>query len=99
MKTFISDDYQITINDNGGFVARIIGAKPKYDVSVRYNPNDKFGKYWTRDGKVHGYSSSECLGGLWLDKSKLKKLHEALEVIGKQDLMDNEIVFVDKMEE
>ena len=98
MKTFVSDDYQITIYDKGGFEARIIGAKPKNDVFVRYNPSDKFGKYWTRNGKVHGYSSSECLGGLWLDKSKLKKLHEALEVIGKQDLMDNEIVFLDKEE-
>lgn len=94
MKTFVTDDYQIAIYDDGGFKARIDGAM--HDVIVEYNPSRKDGHYWSKNDNLWGYSISESLAGLWLSTWVLKKLHKALEAAGIQELMDKEIVFVDK---
>lgn len=103
MKTFVSDDYQVSLLDDGSFEVRIKGFLCD-DTRVKYNPNNKKEYTWTRgNGSVFStyetYKTSQNLSGLWLSTSKLRTLHKALEVIGRQDLMDDEIVFVDKEEE
>ena len=93
MKTFISDDYQVTLKDNGSFEVRIIEYFRNDTIIIRY---DSYNKTWTIPKKI---KNSSNITDLQLSKSKLETLHEALEVIDKQDLMDNEIVFVDKIKE
>jgi len=93
MKTFVSDDYQITLEDNGGFTVSI----KKYfidDTRITYNTDNK--KPWMKWYGKETFDSSQSITGLGLSTCDLRILHEALEVVGKQDLMDNEIVFVDK---
>lgn len=104
MKTFVTDDYQVTLWDDGSFKVRIRGFFCD-DTWVKYNPNSKNKEdtWYMGNGSVFStyetYKTSQNLSGLWLSTSKLRTLHKALEVIGRQDLMDDEIVFVDKEEE
>lgn len=96
MKTFVTDDYQITLEDNGGLTVRIIKLLT-YDILITYNPDNK--EPWakvSRNGDISISKLSHSITGLGLSTSSLRILHEALETIGKQDLMDNEIVFVNK---
>ena len=92
MKTFVSDDYQIAIYDDGGFKCWLNGLT--VNTIVEYNPSRKDGLYWSKCSHVYDYAMSESLTCLWLSTRQLRVLHEALEVANKQDLMDNEITFV-----
>ena len=92
MKTFVSDKYQITFDDKGGFTFRQASA---VGDRVGYNPDNK--TPWSRQAYgYHGCILSKNISGLELSKTTLEELHSALELGNKQDLMDNEIVFVDK---
>lgn len=95
MKTFVTDDYQISIKDNGSFEVRIKSYLCD-DTRIMYDPDSD--EPWAKWYGKETFEASKSLSGLWLNTSKLETLHEALEVVGKQDLMDKEIVFVDKME-
>ena len=94
MKTFVSDNYQVTLMDNGAVEVRIghLGESIITYISVYGSPQwKKCDKYRPRNKII-----AQSITGLELMTWELEKLHEALEVVGKQDLMDNEIVFVDK---
>ena len=86
MKTYIADEYQVTLNDDGGFEVLLTGFPREHII---YNPNKK--RPWAYTILSH-YEEAETLIGLRLDTYSLRDLHEALEVIGKQDLMDVEII-------
>ena len=91
MKTFVTDDYQVTLMDNGGVKVTIYGEAITH--IIRYDPSDK--KPWSEYTRLNTYArESEDITGLNLNPYLLKKLHEALTVVNKQDLMDNEIIFV-----
>lgn len=92
MKTFVTDDYQISIRDGGGFDCRI---KLYHTVCISYNPVGK-GPTWFKNDNIVGLTKSYSIFGLDLTKHELEVLHEALELVGKQDIMDNEIVLVNK---
>ena len=92
MKTFVTDDYQVALRDNGSVEVRIEGAL--INICIIYNPESKLN--WSK--KIAGCSlkESNSIIGLGLPAWLLKMLREALEVVGKQDLFDKEIVFVNK---
>lgn len=97
IKTFVSSDYQITFDDKGGFEASV---SPALFCITRiiYNPNDREEPWFVRRENTAGIfycNESQFLSGLRLVKEELELLHKALEVAGKQDLMDDEIVFVE----
>ena len=103
MKTFVTDDYQVALWDDGSFEVHILHIFCD-DTCVKYSPNSEKEYTWAiGNGSVFStyqtYKTSQNLSGLWLSTSNLRTLHKALEVIGRQDLMDDEIVFVDKEEE
>lgn len=90
IKTFVSDYWQVSFNDEGrGKV--LIRKQLTTDITILYNPEDKETP-WLKDNGVA--SGSHNISGLGLTKYELERLHEALEAVGKQDLMDKEIVFV-----
>lgn len=91
VKTFVADNYQISLGENGSFEVRI----KRYlcdDLRIIYNPDNK--EPWAKWYGRETCETSQSITGLWLSTTNLETLHEALEVVGKQDLMDNEIVFV-----
>lgn len=92
MKTFVTDDYQVTLRDNGGVIVLIEGICT--DIRIIYNPESKHN--WSEEITGCGSKKSNSITGLELSTRLLKKLHKALEVVGKQDLFDKEIVFVNK---
>lgn len=91
MKTFVTDDYQVTLRDNGGVKVLILG---RFSISIIYDPKSKLN--WSR--RVTGFAAieSDSIGGLELFPGQLKILRKALTLVNKQDLFDNEIVFVNK---
>lgn len=95
MKTFVTDDYQVTLRDNGGVKVLIKG--PFVDRRIIYDPKSKLS--WSEKATGRGPKESDSITDLELPVWLLKKLREALEVVGKQDLFDKEIVFVNKEEE
>lgn len=90
-KTFVTDDYQVTLMDDGGIMVLFEG-EPK-DTCITYHENYK-DSWWVRS--PDNCRESTFIGGLSLSKSLLEKLYEALKLVDKQGLMDDEIVFVDK---
>lgn len=94
MKTFVTDDYQISIGDDDCdcFDCRI---KLYHTICISYNPVGK-GPTWSKNDNIVGLKASYNIFGLDLTKHELEVLHEALELVGKQDIMDNEIVLVNK---
>lgn len=93
--TYVSDYYQVTPMEDGGFEATLGSSR---ETRITYNPDDKI-KPWHK--QVSGifrdfHTYSQNITGLELTKYELKILHYALTAVGKQDLMDNEIVFVGK---
>lgn len=92
MKTFVTDDYQVTLRDNGGVEVLFEGVYT--DIRILYDPDSK--SNWLEQMTGHGLRESNSITGLGLSTRILKKLCEALEVVGKQDLFDKEIVFVNK---
>ena len=92
MKTFVTDDYRVTLRDNGGVIVLIEGICT--NTHIIYNPESKHN--WSEEITGYGSKESNSITGLELSTWLLKKLHEALEVVGKQDLFDKEIVFVNK---
>lgn len=93
MKTFVSDDYQVTLMDNGG-VDVYIGR----NLNITYNPNNEKNTWTLREDYdfygVHNITTSQNITGLGLLKPGLVALRKALEIVGRQDIMDNEIVLV-----
>lgn len=93
-KTFIFDDYQVTIMDNGGVSVLM----DEYGhLKITYNPDNKE-KPWTQEENypkfdIHKIINSQNIMGLELTSHGLKSLYKALKVVSKQYLMDNEIVF------
>ena len=95
MKTFVTDDYQVTLMDNGGVDIIRLGS---YIIRITYDPDNKKLPWVIAEGSSNKprITVSKSISGLGLTKPGLEKLHEALELVGKQDIMDNEIVFVNK---
>ena len=92
MKTFVTDDYRVTLRDNGGVTVLIEGIC--INTCIIYNPESKHN--WSVEITGYGSKKSNSITDLELSTRLLKKLHEALEAVGKQDLFDKEIVFVNK---
>ena len=92
MKTFVTDDYRVTLRDNGGVTVLIEGICT--NTRIIYSPESKHN--WSVETTGYGSKESNSITDLELSTRLLKKLHEALEVVGKQDLFDKEIVFVNK---
>ena len=90
MKTFVSNTYQITTKENGGFECRIT---LDHSILITYEPVDK-GFTWFKSDNIIGLTTSYNIFGLDLTKLELEVLCEALETVGKQDLA-SEIVFVE----
>lgn len=88
-KTFVTDDYQVTLMKDGGIM--VLFEEEAANTSIIYH-EDYRDPWWLRG--PHCCKEAESLGELGLSKSLLKKLYEALLLVDKQDLMDNEIAFV-----
>lgn len=95
MKTFVSDDYQITLIDDDRFECRITPLLA-HDVVINYNPEAAKKLYWSKESIFEDIRISKSIYGLHLTRYELEVLHKALEVINKQDLMDKEITFVNE---
>ena len=92
MKTYVSDYYQVTPMEDGRIkirITRLYGT----DTVIKYDPTDKKTP-WTVNKGLWSVFDSQDITGLELTKYELDTLHDALTAVGKQDLMDNEIVFV-----
>lgn len=94
MKTFVADDYQITLEDDGEITVSINSIKRLLcdDTRITYSPDDK--KHWHRWYGRLSFEASQSITGLRLSTSDLRTLRKALGIIGRQDLMDDEIVFI-----
>lgn len=93
--TYVADEYQVTPRDDGSIIvriARIYGS----DITIKYDPKEKEMPWTVSRSSVFGSFDSQDINGLELTKYELKILHDALVKVGKQDLMDNEIVFVEE---
>ena len=95
MKTFVADDYQVTLMDNGGVRVLIEDSIDKY---IMYVPDAK--KPWSKCG-YNGYDlkKSNNIIDLDLSKWKLEILSKAFEVVGRRDLFDKEIAFINREEQ
>lgn len=100
MKTYITDDYQVTVKDNASIVIFIPCGTVQVDYII-YNPGKR--KLWTHIRVQYAHKqyskSAKSITELRLPQGLLKELHKALEVVNKQDIMDAEIVFVNDKEE
>ena len=103
MKTFVSDDYQMKLDDKGGFTIQLWEPVTTVVTEIAYNPGSK--KHWIRKQSIYNLETdswktevikSQSLSDLRLLKRGYERLRKALESVGKQALVDNEIIFVDK---
>ena len=92
MKTFVSNDYQVTLRDNGG--VKVFTNNGLMSSRIIYDPESK--PSWSYQVIGLNYEESNSITGLELPTWKLKILREALKVVDKQDLFDKEIVFLDE---
>lgn len=90
-KTFVTDDYQVTLMDDGGVMVLFKGETG--DTCIAHYEDYEYP--WLLQSS-NGRRESTFIGDLRLSKRLLEKLYEALKLVDKQDLMDDEIVFVDK---
>lgn len=95
-RTYVTKYYQIAMMSRGNFEVHIKDLSGAIKC-VSYNSDDKTWSAWTLDclGSPFHRRNSESLTGLWLSTEELKLLYKALEAAGKQELMVNEIIFVD----
>lgn len=94
MKTYVTNDYQVTLRDNGG--VRVLIEGNTANTHIIYDPEGS--PRWSKHEVGYSFRGSNNITDIELPKWQLEILRDALALVNKQDLFDDEIVFVNDEE-